>query len=60
MKVGAPSLHIVILFEKSAPTIVPHWTREGDWLRLADWLEQRPELADLVDQALMVAEERAA
>jgi hypothetical protein len=52
--VNAPRLMIIVALEKSAPKVLPCWQHEGDRDRLFDWLEQRPELRKLVDDAVFL------
>jgi len=59
--VNPPAVVIRVEFERVEPVIYSDYLDEGDELRMAAWLERRPELAALISRALeLVTTERAA
>jgi hypothetical protein len=56
--VNPPAVVIRIALE-GTPLLYADALNEGEAVRLDDWLETRPEYAELVDDALRLAEEAA-
>ncbi len=57
---SVPQVAILIRLEATAPTVYVDAVSDGEYLRLADWLSSRPQLAELVRQAVELENERAA
>jgi hypothetical protein len=57
--VSAPGIVIRVAFERLAPVVFSDAVNEGEQERLVAWLEQQPELAELVRRAVEL-EARAA
>jgi hypothetical protein len=53
-----PAIVIVIALEEPPAVRIWHAPHEGDEHRIRYWLDSRPELRDLVDRALELADEK--
>lgn len=51
---------VIVLEPENRPRVVCDFTSEGDELRMLAWLDQRPELAELLALAVELAAEEPA
>lgn len=57
---NAPSIVIRVEFERVEPVVFCDYLDDGDDRRMVAWLGRRPELADLIAQAVALAQEARA